>query len=82
MTATTTVIRTSTAKLKVGDVIQHGNIFSGFYYTTVVELNQSGNPASRMIQVMQKFEHGGVGGYWEGKNGIWYVVPTNEGEAK
>jgi hypothetical protein len=74
MIATTSalVTRTSTAKLKVGDVIQHGNMFTGFNYTTVVELNHSNH--SNMMQVLEKFGRGGVAGNWYGKNAIWYVV--------
>ena len=65
------VIRTSTAKLNVGDVIQHGNIFDGFTYTTVRDLIKSGH--SNMLQVVEQFNHGGMAGTWHGKNAIWYV---------
>jgi len=67
----TTVNRTSTAKLQVGDVIQHGNIFDGFVFTTVNDLIKSGH--SNMIQVVEQFNHGGKAGTWHGKNAIWYV---------
>ena len=66
------VVRTSTKQLKVGDVIQHGNIYHGFMFTTVVQLNASTH--SNMIEVVEQFSHGGSGGTWYGKNAIWYVV--------
>jgi hypothetical protein len=66
------VTRTTTAQLKVGDIIQHGNIFDGFIFTTVVELNDS--TWNRMRQVLEKFEHGGIAGNYYGKNMIWFVV--------
>jgi hypothetical protein len=67
-----TIVRKSTAKLQVGDVIQHGNMFDGFMFTTVTELNHSNH--SNMIEVLEKYNHGGVGGTWYGKNAIWYVA--------
>jgi hypothetical protein len=65
------VIRTSTAKLKVGDVLQHGNIFYGFTFTTVKDLVKSNH--SNMIEVVEQYNHGGTAGTWHGKNAIWYV---------
>ena len=72
ITKSASVIRTSTNQLKVGDVIQHGNMIHGFMYTTVAELNVSTH--NRMIEVLEQFSHGGIGGTWHGKNAIWYVV--------
>jgi hypothetical protein len=71
-TTQTKIVRTTTNQLQIGDVIQHGNIFDGFTFTTVNELNRSTH--SNMIEVLEKFNHGGVGGTWYGKNAIWYVV--------
>ena len=66
-----TVTRTSTAKLKVGDVLQHGNIFYGFTFTTVKDLIKSNH--SNMVEVVEQYNHGGIAGTWHGKNAIWYV---------
>jgi hypothetical protein len=72
ITTSASVVRTSTNQLKVGDVIQHGNIIHGFMFTTVAELNRSTH--SNRIEVLEQFSHGGIGGTWHGKNAIWYVV--------
>jgi len=66
------VTRTTTAQLKVGDTIQHGNMFTGFNYTKVNELNDS--TWNNMRQVIEQFGKGGIAGNWYGKNMIWYVV--------
>jgi hypothetical protein len=66
------VTRTTTNQLKVGNVIQHGNMICGFDYTTVVELNNSN--WNNMRQVIELFDKGNTGGNWYGKNMIWYVV--------
>jgi hypothetical protein len=71
-TTQTKIVRTTTNQLQIGDVIQHGNIFDGFTFTTVNALNRSTH--SNMIEVLEQFNHGGVGGTWYGKNAIWYVV--------
>jgi hypothetical protein len=66
------VIRTTTNQLKVGDVVQHGNMFTDFNYTTIKEINYSTH--NNMMQILETFNHGGVAGNWHGKNAIWYVV--------
>jgi hypothetical protein len=66
------VLVKTTNTLEVGDIVQHGNMFDGFTYTTVAELNRSTH--NRMIQVLEKFSHGGIGGVWHGKNARWYVA--------
>ena len=75
-----TIVRTTTNNLKVGDILQHGNMFIGFTYTTVMALEAWDNEPEwkrrphNKIRVMEKFESGAVGGYWSGKNATWDVV--------
>ena len=66
-------VRTSTNRLKAGDVVQHGNCVHGFWYTTIASVQPS-DYSKNMMAVSETFEHGGTDKSYYGKNAIWYVV--------
>ena len=66
-------MRTSTNKLKAGDVVLHGNIVTGFWYSTIADVQPSGYN-KYMMTVSETFEKGHTAKAHYGKNAIWYVV--------
>jgi len=63
----------TTSQLTVGDMIQNGNIFHGFNYYSVVDL-QPTPLKPRSIKITLQFNHGGSESITVGKNAQWDVV--------
>lgn len=66
-------VRTSTNRLKAGDVVQHGNCIAGFWYSTIADVQPSRHKKN-MMTVSETFEHGNTVDVQHGKNAIWDVV--------
>ena len=66
-------VRTSTNNLQVGDVVQHGNCISGFYYATIAKIDSTSSKMA--LRIFQDYGSNvdSIGSVY-GKNGIWYVV--------
>lgn len=69
-------ITTRTNKLAVGDTVEFGNIFAGFTYGKVLDIDEvEGHPRKRGVLV--RFDSGGVAQLVEGVGATWQVVKAN-----
>jgi hypothetical protein len=66
-------IATRTNKLVAGDTVEFGNMFAGFTYGKVLDIDAvEGRPLKRGVLI--RFDSGGVAQLIEGVGAIWHVV--------
>jgi hypothetical protein len=66
-------VATRTNKLVAGDTVEFGNMFAGFTYGKVLDIDAvEGRPLKRGVLI--RFDSGGVTQLIEGVGAIWYVV--------
>lgn len=70
------VVSTTTLNLKAGDVIQNGNMFTGFWTNTILEIQPSPFKKSRMA-ITFLTERGGIYTDYVAKNTHWSVVKSD-----
>jgi hypothetical protein len=66
-------VTTRTNKLAVGDTVEFGNVFAGFTYGRILDIDEvDGHP--RKLGVLVRFDSGGVAQLVEGIGATWQVV--------